>query len=62
MNNTKSILPSHIQPFKQKLLSGNGFVENKRFVNWFHTLQTSLEDFQLLNNEPFDNSITKRDF
>ena len=22
----------------------------------------SLEDFQLLDNEPFDNSITKRDF
>ena len=26
-NNTKSNLPSHLQTFKQKLLSGNGFVE-----------------------------------
>ena len=25
MNNTKSNLPSHLQAFKQKLLSGNGF-------------------------------------
>ena len=24
--NTKSILPPHLQSFKQKLLSGNGFV------------------------------------
>ena len=29
MNNTKSILPPHLQSFKQKLLSGNGFVEYK---------------------------------
>ena len=28
-NNSKSNLPSHIQSFKQKLLSGNGFVEYK---------------------------------
>ena len=27
LNNTKSNLPPHIQSFKQKLLSGNGFVE-----------------------------------
>ena len=27
LNNTKSNLPPHIQYFKQKLLSGNGFVE-----------------------------------
>ena len=27
INNTKSNLPPHIQSFKQKLLSGNGFVE-----------------------------------
>ena len=27
VNFTKSNLPPHIQPFKQKLLSGNGFVE-----------------------------------
>ena len=25
-NNTKSNLPPHLQPFKQKLLLGNGFV------------------------------------
>ena len=25
INNTKSILPHHLQSFKQKLLSGNGF-------------------------------------
>ena len=29
LNNTKSNLPPHIQSFKQKLLSGNGFVEYK---------------------------------
>ena len=28
-NNTKSNLPPHLQIFKQKLLSGNGFVEYK---------------------------------
>ena len=28
----------------------------------FFTLKMSLEDFQLLDNEPFDNSIIKRDF
>ena len=30
VNNTKSNLPPHIQTFKQKLLSGNGFVVYKR--------------------------------
>ena len=29
LNNTKSNLPPHIQSFKQKLPSGNGFVEYK---------------------------------
>ena len=29
VNNTKSNLPPNLQIFKQKLLSGNGFVENK---------------------------------
>ena len=28
-NNTKSNLPPHLQPFKQKLLSGIGFVVYK---------------------------------
>ena len=27
INDTKSNLPPHLQTFKQKLLSGNGFVE-----------------------------------
>ena len=27
INNNKSILPSHLQSFKQKLLSGNGFIK-----------------------------------
>ena len=27
--NNKSILPPHLQTFKQKLLAGNGFVEYK---------------------------------
>ena len=27
INNTKSKLPSHIQTFKQKLISGNGFIK-----------------------------------
>ena len=29
INNTKSDLPPHLQSFKQKLLSGSGFVEYK---------------------------------
>ena len=29
LNNTKSNLPPNIQTFKQKLLSGSGFVEYK---------------------------------
>ena len=29
VKNTKSKLPPHLQSFKQKLLSGNGFVEDK---------------------------------
>ena len=29
INNTKSTLPPHLQLFKQKLLSGNSFVEYK---------------------------------
>ena len=29
MNSTKSNLPPHLQSFKQKLLSGSGFVEYK---------------------------------
>ena len=32
LNNTKSNLPPHLQSFKQKLLSGNGFIKN----SWFH--------------------------
>ena len=27
INNTKSNLPPHLRSFKQKLLSGNGFIE-----------------------------------
>ena len=30
INNTKSNLPPHLQSFKQKLLSGNGFLKYKR--------------------------------
>ena len=29
VNNTKSNLPPHLQSFKQKLLSGNGFLAYK---------------------------------
>ena len=29
LKNTKSNLPPNLQSFKQKLLSGSGFVENK---------------------------------
>ena len=29
INSTKSSLPPHLQSFKQKFLSRNGFVENK---------------------------------
>ena len=28
INNTKSNIPPHLQTFKQKLLSGNGFIKN----------------------------------
>ena len=28
LNNTKSNLPPNLQSFKQKLLSGNGFIKN----------------------------------
>ena len=52
INNTKSKLPPHLQSFIQTLLSGNGF-----FI-----IKMSLEDFQLLDIEPFDNIIIKRDF
>ena len=34
-NNTKSNLPPHLQIFKQKLLSGNGFLEYKS--EYLHT-------------------------
>ena len=30
-NNTKSNLPKNLQRFKQKLLSGNGFIIKKHF-------------------------------
>ena len=55
---SKSILTPNLQSFKQKLLSGNGFVEYK----YFYILYMSLEDFQLLDNEVFAISIVKRDF
>ena len=29
INDTKSNLPPHLQTFKQKLLSGKGFIKNK---------------------------------
>ena len=29
LNNTKSYLPQNLQSFKQKLLSGNGFLINR---------------------------------
>ena len=29
INNTKSNLPPHLQSFKQRLLSGDGFIEYK---------------------------------
>ena len=58
MNNTKSNLSPNLQFFKQKLLSGNGFGEYKKFLY----LYVSLEDFQLIDNEPVDNSIIEREF
>ena len=33
VNNTKSKLPPHIQSFKQKTLSGNGFFNITSFTN-----------------------------
>ena len=32
VNNTKSNVPPNLQPFKQKLFSGNGFVEYKKAI------------------------------
>ena len=50
-NNTKSNLPPHLQSFKQKPLSGNGFFN----------IKMSLEDFQLIDKEPLDKSNIKGD-
>ena len=33
VNKTESKLPPHLQSFKQKLLSGSGFVEYKKFTD-----------------------------
>ena len=52
VNNSKSKLPPHLQTFKQKLLIGK----------WFFNIKMSSEEFQILDNEPLDNSIIKRDF
>ena len=35
VNNTKSNLPAHLHSFKQKLLSGGGFVEYKKNIYFF---------------------------
>ena len=62
INNTKSILPHYLLSFKQKLLSGNGFVEYNEYKGVFYFKKLSLEDFQLSDNEPLDTSIINRDF
>ena len=38
INNTKSNLPPNLQIFKQKLLSGNGFVEYKWIYSFLYLL------------------------
>ena len=50
MNKTPLNLLSNLQAFK--LLSGNGFF----------SIYMSFENFQLLDNEPGDNSIFERDY
>ena len=37
-NNTKSNLPPHLQSFKQKLLSGNGFVVYKKIFSFLYQI------------------------
>ena len=34
INNTKSNLPTHLQTFKQKLLSGNGILKHEKFYKF----------------------------
>ena len=34
----------------------------KYYVKWFFTIKMNWEDFQKLDNEPFDDSIIKRDY
>ena len=55
---TQSNLPPNLQTFKQKSLSGDGFVDYKCFF----IIYMSLEDFQLQKIFPFDISIVKRDY
>ena len=38
-SNTKSNLPPNLQTFKQKLLSGNGFIEYKLFFYFINELR-----------------------
>ena len=59
LNNTKSALPPKFQSFKQKFLSGDGFVI---YNSCFSTHQTRFEIFELLDSGPIDNFIMKRDF
>ena len=40
----------------------NFLLQPFNYGNWFFSKQMSLEVFQILDNEPFENSITKRDF
>ena len=58
-DNTYNNLPSILQSFKQKLLSGNDFCI--QMIQIFH-IEMSAVDFQILDDEKIDDSITKRDF
>ena len=51
VNNSKLFLPPNLKSLKKTFIT-------IRFLS----IQLSLEDFQFLDNEPFDDSIIKKDF
>ena len=47
INNTKSSLPPNLQLFKQKLLSGNGFIKYE-WSSWFFHFINELRRFSIV--------------
>ena len=59
VNNSKSALLPNLQSFQNQIITGNGFILYKLC---FSAHEMSSKKFQILDNEPVDNSIMKRDF